>query len=67
MATSGFISYAAPNVAALTRPSCLVVLSRHDRPELVVALHYGGYYKSGAEQRRINDAVIAEIVLPGFV
>jgi len=25
------------------------------------------FYKSGAEQRRINDAVIAEIVLPGFV
>jgi hypothetical protein len=32
--------------------------------DLVVAQHCGDDYKSGAEQRRINDA---EIVLPGFV
>jgi CubicO group peptidase (beta-lactamase class C family) len=35
--------------------------------DLVVAQHCGNYHKSGVEQRRINDAIIAEIVLPGLV
>jgi CubicO group peptidase (beta-lactamase class C family) len=35
--------------------------------DLVVAQHCGNYKKPGAEQRRINDAIIAEVVLPGFV
>jgi CubicO group peptidase (beta-lactamase class C family) len=34
---------------------------------LVVAQHCGNYNKPGAEQRRINDAIITEIVLPGLV
>jgi hypothetical protein len=32
-----------------------------------VAQTCGNYYKPGVEQRRINDALIAEVVLPGFV
>jgi CubicO group peptidase (beta-lactamase class C family) len=35
--------------------------------DLVVAQHCGNYNKSGTEQRRINDVIISEIVLPGFV
>jgi CubicO group peptidase (beta-lactamase class C family) len=35
--------------------------------DLVVAQHCGNYNKSGTEQRRINDAIISEVVLPGFV
>jgi hypothetical protein len=35
--------------------------------DLVVAQHCGNYNKPGTEQRRINDAIITEIVLPGFV
>jgi CubicO group peptidase (beta-lactamase class C family) len=35
--------------------------------DLVVAQHCGNYSKSGTEQRRINDAIITEIVLPGLV
>ena len=35
--------------------------------DLVVAQHCGNYDKPGAEQRRINDAIITEIILPGFV
>ena len=35
--------------------------------DLVVAQHCGNYNKSGTEQRRINDAIITEIVLPGLV
>jgi CubicO group peptidase (beta-lactamase class C family) len=35
--------------------------------DLVVAQTCGNYYKSGVEQRRINDALIAEVVLPSFV
>jgi len=35
--------------------------------DLVVAQTCGNYYKPGVEQRRINDALIAEVVLPGFV
>lgn len=34
---------------------------------LVVAQYCGNYGKPGAEQRRINDAIITEVVLPGFV
>jgi hypothetical protein len=34
---------------------------------LGVAQHCGNYKKSGIEQRRINDAIISEIVLPGLV
>jgi CubicO group peptidase (beta-lactamase class C family) len=33
--------------------------------DLVVAQHCGNYHKPGTEQRRINDAIITEIVLPG--
>lgn len=33
--------------------------------DLVVAQHCGNYNKSGAEQRRINDAIIGDVVLPG--
>jgi len=32
-----------------------------------VAQHCGNYDKPGTEQRRINDAIITEIILPGFV
>ena len=32
--------------------------------DLVVAQYCGNYHKPGTEQRRINDAIIAEIVLP---
>ena len=35
--------------------------------DLVVAQCCGNYDKSGTEQRRISDAIIGEIVLPGFV
>jgi CubicO group peptidase (beta-lactamase class C family) len=35
--------------------------------DLVVAQHCGNYDKPNKEQRRINDAIIAGIVLPGFV
>jgi CubicO group peptidase (beta-lactamase class C family) len=35
--------------------------------DLVVAQLCGNYDKPGTEQRRINDAIITEIVLPGFV
>jgi CubicO group peptidase (beta-lactamase class C family) len=35
--------------------------------DLVVAQHCGNYNKPGTEQRRINDAIISEVVLPGFV
>ena len=35
--------------------------------DLVVAQHCGSYDKPGTEQRRINDAIITEIILPGFV
>jgi CubicO group peptidase (beta-lactamase class C family) len=35
--------------------------------DLVVAQHCGNYHKSGVEQRRTNDAIITEIVLPGLV
>jgi len=35
--------------------------------DLVVAQHCGNYDKPGTEQRRINDAIITEVVLPGFV
>jgi CubicO group peptidase (beta-lactamase class C family) len=35
--------------------------------DLVVAQYCGNYYKPNTEQRRINDAIIAEIVLPSFV
>src|ERR1700719_2109549 len=35
--------------------------------DLVVAQYCGNYDKPGTEQRRINDAIITEIVLPGFV
>jgi CubicO group peptidase (beta-lactamase class C family) len=35
--------------------------------DLVVAQFCGNYEKPGTEQRRINDAIIAEVVLPGFV
>jgi CubicO group peptidase (beta-lactamase class C family) len=35
--------------------------------DLVVAQHCGNYDKPGTEQRRINDAIITEIVLPDFV
>ena len=35
--------------------------------DLVVAQFCGNYEKPGTEQRRINDAIITEIVLPGFV
>lgn len=34
--------------------------------DLVVAQHCGNYNKPGTEQRRINNAVITEVVLPGF-
>jgi CubicO group peptidase (beta-lactamase class C family) len=34
--------------------------------DLVVAQTCGNYRKSGAEQRRINDAIISDIVLLGF-
>jgi CubicO group peptidase (beta-lactamase class C family) len=34
--------------------------------DLVVAQLCGNYNKPNAEQRRINDAIIGEIVLPGF-
>jgi CubicO group peptidase (beta-lactamase class C family) len=33
---------------------------------LVVAQNCGNYNKSGAEQTRINDTIITEIVLPSF-
>ena len=42
----------------------LYVFPTHD---LVVAQCCGNYYKPNTEQRRINDAIISEIVLPGFV
>jgi CubicO group peptidase (beta-lactamase class C family) len=35
--------------------------------DLVVAQNCGNYDKPGTEQRRINDTIISEIVLPGFV
>jgi hypothetical protein len=35
--------------------------------DLVVAQYCGNYDKPGTEQRRINDAIITEIVLPDFV
>jgi CubicO group peptidase (beta-lactamase class C family) len=35
--------------------------------DLVVAQYCGNYDKPGKEQRRINDAIIGEIVLPSFV
>jgi CubicO group peptidase (beta-lactamase class C family) len=35
--------------------------------DLVVAFNCGNYGKPGVEQRRIADAIIAEVVLPGFV
>jgi CubicO group peptidase (beta-lactamase class C family) len=35
--------------------------------DLVVAQNCGNYDKPGTEQRRVNDAVIAGIVLPAFV
>jgi CubicO group peptidase (beta-lactamase class C family) len=35
--------------------------------DLVVAQYCGNYGKPGTEQRRINDAIITEVVLPGFV
>jgi len=35
--------------------------------DLVVAMTCGNYRKSGAEQGRINRAILTEIVLPGFV
>ena len=35
--------------------------------DLVVAQTCGNYDKPATEQRRINDAIISEIVLPGFV
>jgi CubicO group peptidase (beta-lactamase class C family) len=35
--------------------------------DLVVAQNCGNYARTGIEQRRINDAIIAEIVLPSFV
>jgi len=35
--------------------------------DLVVAQYCGNYDRSGMEQRRINDAIIGEVVLPGFV
>jgi CubicO group peptidase (beta-lactamase class C family) len=35
--------------------------------DLVVAQCCGNYHKPGIEQRRINDAIIAEVVLPSFV
>jgi CubicO group peptidase (beta-lactamase class C family) len=35
--------------------------------DLVVAQNCGNYDKPATEQRRINDAIIGEIVLPGFV
>ena len=35
--------------------------------DLVVAQYCGNYDKPGKEQRRINDAIITEIVLPDFV
>jgi hypothetical protein len=35
--------------------------------DLVLAQHCGNYDKPGTEQRRINDAIITEIVLPSFV
>jgi CubicO group peptidase (beta-lactamase class C family) len=34
---------------------------------LVVAQYCGNYDKPGAEQRRINDAIISDVVLPDFV
>jgi CubicO group peptidase (beta-lactamase class C family) len=35
--------------------------------DLVVAQFCGNYEKPGTEQRRINDAIITEVVLPDFV
>jgi len=35
--------------------------------DLVVAQYCGNYDKPGTEQRRINDAIITEVVLPDFV
>ena len=35
--------------------------------DLVVAQYCGNYDKPNTEQRRISDAIIGEIVLPGFV
>ena len=35
--------------------------------DLVVAQYCGNYAKPLSEQRRVNDAIIADIVLPGFV
>ncbi len=35
--------------------------------DLVVAQHCGNYNKPGREQGRINDTIISEVVLPGFV
>ena len=35
--------------------------------DLVVAQNCGNYHKPGTEQRRVNDAIITEIVLPGVV
>jgi CubicO group peptidase (beta-lactamase class C family) len=35
--------------------------------DLVVAQHCGNYHLSGTEQRRINDAIITGIVLPGLL
>jgi CubicO group peptidase (beta-lactamase class C family) len=35
--------------------------------DLVVAQHCGNYNRPGTEQNRINNAIIREIVLPGFV
>ena len=35
--------------------------------DLVVAKNCGNYDKPGTEQRRVNDAIISEIVLPAFV
>jgi CubicO group peptidase (beta-lactamase class C family) len=35
--------------------------------DLVVAQFCGNYEKPGTEQRRINDAIITEVVLPSFV
>jgi CubicO group peptidase (beta-lactamase class C family) len=35
--------------------------------DLVIAMNCGNYRKSGQEQTRIIDAVLSEIVLPGFV
>jgi CubicO group peptidase (beta-lactamase class C family) len=35
--------------------------------DLVVAQNCGNYHQPGTEQRRINDAIITEIVLPGVV